>query len=90
MRKNRDPYNRMKNFDNNFNQSRSRFNMIFGIMIAVFVIMFVGSIVFYGWIGTKIVNEVNSEDNNGSIAKTLGHFYKDFKSASNEPESNDL
>ena len=54
-----------------------------GVIYAIFGITFlvmIAGIVFVVFLGTRVASEVN--DNNGSVAKTMGTFYKDFEEAS--------
>jgi hypothetical protein len=71
-------FNRDKDFKKSFNSSRSFIKIVFGIVIIAIIAQFA----FYGFIVTKTVQVVN--ENNGSIATTMGHFYKDFKQAAGE------
>lgn len=71
-----------KLFDDSFNSNRKFIKNVFIAIFSIVVLLIVAQISFMVWAGSKVVNEVNSKDNNGSIAKTIGHFYKDFKSAS--------
>lgn len=72
----------MKDFDKDFKRDRNFIKVAFIAIFSVVILVIIVQISAVIWAGSKVINEVNSKDNNGSIAKTIGHFYKDFKSAS--------
>lgn len=71
----------MNRFNNDaFDKRQNNFRRIFwGIFIVAAVLIAIQFTVI-GTLGYKAIEEVN--ENNGSVAKTLGSFYKDFKEAS--------
>lgn len=74
----------MDDFNKDFNSTRNIVKIAFIAIFSITLILIITQIAIYFWVGSKVVDEVNSKDNNGSIARTLGHFYKEFKSASDE------
>ena len=68
-----------------FNKNKSSFesslfdSLFIEGVFAFIVVSFIATSAFYIFVGTKVYDEVQS---NGSIAKTLGSFYKEFKEAS--------
>ena len=68
------------NFHNDFNKRSSFINKMFIGIFSLIVIITVVQISVAIWVGTEVVSEV--QENNGSVAKTLGVFYKDFNEAS--------
>ncbi len=77
----------MDDFDKKFNSNRSFIKVAFIAIFSIVVILIIIQVSVMVWAGSKVVNEVNSKDNNGSVAKTIGHFYKDFKSASEDKDT---
>lgn len=67
-------------FSSDFDKRHNRLtNIVWGVFGVVFVLIVIQWAVV-GYIGVKAIDEVN--ENNGSIAKSLGSFYKEFKEAS--------